>query len=479
MTNHHVLPKRHVTLLKRLLPKRHETLQKRFLPKKQTLIATSSNNTEILALYEASKEYVWLKSLIQHVRSSCQLPSIAGIPNIIYEDNEACIRQIREGFIKGDKTKHIAPKFFFTPELQKNNEIEVKQVHSSTNLTDLFTKSLPKISIPEERVASLYEDNPSIANKDLDHDAVALILGCDNRRRVKGMGDGVSKTSIKYLDPYKKALQKEHESQVILQAQVDNLEKRLEVESMDLRREMYQMFASLSQANTQMQPSTERGSSSQGSQSSQGAYARMDQTTTNTRGPSSCKLQYMRKKNIIYYGRLKGTESPEAGFHRIVLDEIVDGSVDLFDGERKLGDRETLGSWNPNDGSLLLYLRVPTYLVHIIDPRTAACMEFLAQCNARKAKESNPACQLVVKRRTDDHTPQITVTFVNGVEEVIDATSTSAQLIRKMILEKGQLLETEQMFKDAGEPWPVIIPEEEIHQHAPGTKPRKAEEKKQ
>ncbi|XP_077220692.1 39S ribosomal protein [Tasmannia lanceolata] len=112
------------------------------------------------------------------------------------------------------------------------------------------------------------------------------------------------------------------------------------------------------------------------------------------------------------------------------------------------------------------------------DPRTAACMEFLAQCNARKAKESNPACQLVVKRRTDDHPPQITVTFVNGVEEVIDATTTSAQDVRKMILEKGQMLETEQMFKDAGESWPVIIPEEELHQRAPGTKPRKAEDKK-
>ncbi|RWR76443.1 hypothetical protein CKAN_00488500 [Cinnamomum micranthum f. kanehirae] len=117
----------------------------------------------------------------------------------------------------------------------------------------------------EERVASLYEDNPSIAKKDLDHDAVALILGRDNRGRVKGTGDGVSKTSIKYSDPYKKALQKEQESQVILQAQVENLEKRLlEVESRDLRREMEAMFAFLSQANTQMQPSTERGSSSQG-----------------------------------------------------------------------------------------------------------------------------------------------------------------------------------------------------------------------
>lgn len=90
------------------------------------------------------------------------------------------------------------------------------------------------------------------------------ILGRDDRGRVKGMGDGVSKTSIKYSNPYKKALQKEQESQVILQAQVDNLERRLlEVESRDLRREMEGMFASLSQANTQMRPSTERGSSSQ------------------------------------------------------------------------------------------------------------------------------------------------------------------------------------------------------------------------
>ncbi|GMP36684.1 hypothetical protein CsSME_00008732 [Camellia sinensis var. sinensis] len=39
-----------------------------------------------------------------------------------------------------------------------------------------------------------------------------------------------------------------------------------------------------------------------------------------------------------------------------------------------------------------------------------------------------------------------------------------------MILDKGQLLETKQMFRDAGEQWPVIIPEEEIRRAAPGTK---------
>ncbi|MBA0844791.1 hypothetical protein Goarm_022324 [Gossypium armourianum] len=38
-----------------------------------------------------------------------------------------------------------------------------------------------------------------------------------------------------------------------------------------------------------------------------------------------------------------------------------------------------------------------------------------------------------------------------------------------MILRKGQMLETEHMFREAGEKWPVIIPEE-LHQFFPGTK---------
>ncbi|KAG0473079.1 hypothetical protein HPP92_014498 [Vanilla planifolia] len=114
-----------------------------------------------------------------------------------------------------------------------------------------------------------------------------------------------------------------------------------------------------------------------------------------------------------------------------------------------------------------------------LDHRTAACMEFIAQCNARKAKESNPACQVLVKRRTDDHAPQITVTYVNGVEEVIDASCTPAQDIRKRILERGRHLETEQMFREAGETWPVEIPEEELRWEFYGTKSKKALEKGQ
>ena len=45
--------------------------------------------------------------------------------------------------IKGDRTKHISPKFFFTHDLEKNGEIDVQQIRSKDNLADLFTKSLP------------------------------------------------------------------------------------------------------------------------------------------------------------------------------------------------------------------------------------------------------------------------------------------------------------------------------------------------
>ena len=111
---------------------------------KQTLVATSSNHSEILALHEASRESIWLRSMIRHIRSTCDLPSVTDVPTILYEDNAACIAQIKGGFIKSDRTKHIAPKFFYTHQLEKNHEIEVRQIRSNVNLADLFTKSLPK-----------------------------------------------------------------------------------------------------------------------------------------------------------------------------------------------------------------------------------------------------------------------------------------------------------------------------------------------
>ncbi|XP_074369756.1 uncharacterized protein LOC141711251 [Apium graveolens] len=110
---------------------------------KQTTVATSTNHSELIAIHEASRECVWLRSIIKNIQESCGLPDITRSPTVMFEDNTACIDQLREGYIKGDRTKHISPKFFYTHELQKNGEIDIQQIRSCDNLADLFTKSLP------------------------------------------------------------------------------------------------------------------------------------------------------------------------------------------------------------------------------------------------------------------------------------------------------------------------------------------------
>jgi hypothetical protein len=109
---------------------------------KQTLTATSTNHSEIIALYEASRECVWLRRVINHIQQSCGIGSIES-PTIIYEDNSACVTQMQTGYIKSNITMHIAPKLFYPHELQESGEINILQIKSCDNLADLFTKSLP------------------------------------------------------------------------------------------------------------------------------------------------------------------------------------------------------------------------------------------------------------------------------------------------------------------------------------------------
>ena len=68
--------------------------------------------------------------------------------------NAACIEQMKLGFIKGDNTKHISPKFFYNQQQQQLLNIQVNQVSSENNVADLFIKSLPKSTI-EKHVRSI------------------------------------------------------------------------------------------------------------------------------------------------------------------------------------------------------------------------------------------------------------------------------------------------------------------------------------
>lgn len=64
---------------------------------KQTISATSSNHAELLALHEASRECVWLRSLIQHIQNTCGLSFEKLNTMTIYEDNTACTAKLKYG----------------------------------------------------------------------------------------------------------------------------------------------------------------------------------------------------------------------------------------------------------------------------------------------------------------------------------------------------------------------------------------------
>ena len=81
--------------------------------------------------------------MTHHIEESCGF-LVNKSPTMLYVDNAACILQLREGYIKGDRTKHIPPRFFsYTHELIKGNHIDIKYIQSSKNSVDLFTKTLP------------------------------------------------------------------------------------------------------------------------------------------------------------------------------------------------------------------------------------------------------------------------------------------------------------------------------------------------
>jgi hypothetical protein len=86
---------------------------------KQTLIDTSTNHFEIIALCEATCEYAWLRRVINHIQVSSGIEPIES-PTIINKDNTACIAQMQSGYVKSNVIKHITPKLFYPHKLQVN-----------------------------------------------------------------------------------------------------------------------------------------------------------------------------------------------------------------------------------------------------------------------------------------------------------------------------------------------------------------------
>ena len=98
---------------------------------KQTVTATSTNHSELVAFHEAAREAIWLRNMNELIKKQCGRDQ-DNKPIIIFEDNAACVAQVSKGFIKSDRVKHIPPQLFgFTQELIQSKKIEVCKVESS------------------------------------------------------------------------------------------------------------------------------------------------------------------------------------------------------------------------------------------------------------------------------------------------------------------------------------------------------------
>jgi hypothetical protein len=112
-----------------------------WLSQRQTTVAISTTEAEIVAASEAAREAVWLKRLLS------EITYLKGIP-VLYIDNEAAIK-LAQNPEYHRRTKHIRLRHFFIREKVAENEVAVQRVPTEEQVADIFTKPLhkPKLQI--------------------------------------------------------------------------------------------------------------------------------------------------------------------------------------------------------------------------------------------------------------------------------------------------------------------------------------------
>ncbi|GBE90151.1 hypothetical protein SCP_1801750 [Sparassis crispa] len=122
--------------------------------KKQNVVALSSTEAEYIAITHATKEALWLHSLLADVLH----PDILRYPVRLHSDNKSAIALAKDDAYHAH-TKHIDIRFHFIRETVENGQVILQYRRTEDMPADIFTKVLPRIKVEHlSRLIGLHEN---------------------------------------------------------------------------------------------------------------------------------------------------------------------------------------------------------------------------------------------------------------------------------------------------------------------------------
>ena len=108
-----------------------------WMSQRQTSVATSTTEAEIVAASEAAKEAVWLRRLFKEIARLDATPTV-------FVDNAAAVKLSHNPEFHR-RTKHISLRHFYIRERVVDKELEVQQISTENQVADLLTKVLLRV----------------------------------------------------------------------------------------------------------------------------------------------------------------------------------------------------------------------------------------------------------------------------------------------------------------------------------------------
>lgn len=105
--------------------------------KKQDSVALSSTEAEYMAAASATKEAIWINTLLDEFKFPQPQRTLLLI------DNQSTI-SLAKNAVFHSQTKHIAIRYHFIREIVEKGEIELKYVPTNWQVADVLTKALSR-----------------------------------------------------------------------------------------------------------------------------------------------------------------------------------------------------------------------------------------------------------------------------------------------------------------------------------------------